>query len=240
MTNYQIINSVDHQDTRVITAARADLGDNVHTCPAYVFEFRDLQVDFPILLQERKEGGFLPTVLMGFEQGENLFLDDTSWAAFSKPAYMKKGPFIIGQHKANDAEPVNVLSVDMAHPRVSHSEGEPLFQPLGGRTAFLESMADLVERIYHGAGQTEAFADRLSELDLIESLGLDITLRDGSKNQLIGFYTINEDRVRSMSGSELELMSNEGFLMPLFMMLASLGNLHRLVELKERRMEHEF
>lgn len=237
MTNYQIINSVDHKDTRVITTATADLGDNLHTCPAYTFEFRDLQVDFPILLQERKEGGFLPVVLMGFEQAENLFLEGASWSAFSKPAYLKKGPFIVGQHQANDAEPVNVLSIDMANPRVSRTEGEPLFQPLGGRTPFLESMADLVERIYHGAGQTEAFADRLSELNLIESLGLDITLRDGSKNQLIGFYTINEDRVRSMSGSELERLSSEGFLMPLFMVLASLGNLYRLIELKERRME---
>jgi len=60
-------------------------------------------------------------------------------------------------------------------------------------------------------------------------------LRDGSKNQLLGYSTINEDAVRGLSGEQLATLAAEGFLMPLFMMLASMSNLRRLIDLKERR-----
>ena len=72
------------------------------------------------------------------------------------------------------------------------------------------------------------------ELDLVEAITMDITLADGSKNQLLGFSAINEDRVRALSGDALADFSERGFLMPLFMMLASLSNVARLIRLKEQ------
>lgn len=231
--NLQIINNVDHKDLRVIQSVGPQFGDNIHACPAYTFEFRDLQADFPILLQESGDGGYIPIALMGFEKGENLFIKHDRWTATSKPAFMRKGPFLIGQHKADD-EPVRLLSVDRDNPRVSESEGEPLFQPLGGRTDYLEQMADLLERIYEGAEQTTAFTQAMAELGLVESVTMDITLRDGSRNQLLGFYTLNEDAVRDLGAEQLGALAQAGHLMPLFMMLASLANFGRLITLKEQ------
>jgi len=70
---------------------------------------------------------------------------------------------------------------------------------------------------------------------LIESVTMDITLRDGSKNQLLGYSAVNEDAVRGLSGEQLATLASEGFLMPLFMMLGSMSNLRRLIDLKEKR-----
>lgn len=234
MMNLQIVNNVDHKDVRVIQDVGEVYGDKVHSCPAYTFEFRDLQGDFPILLQDDGEGGYIPVALMGFQDGENLFIDGDRWTALSKPAFMRKGPFLIGQHALNDDEPVRLLSIDRNHPRVSETEGEPLFQPLGGRTEYLEQMADLLETIYEAAQNSQAFARALVELDLIESVTLDITLRDGSRNQLLGYFSINEDRLRELTGEQLAALANAGHLMPLFMMLASMTNFRRLIELKEQ------
>jgi len=75
----------------------------------------------------------------------------------------------------------------------------------------------------------------LESLGLIESVTLDITLKDGSKNQLLGFYTINEEVLRKSSGEQLAALSGEGFLMPLFMMLASHANFADLIQRKEQR-----
>ena len=130
---------------------------------------------------------------------------------------------------------MRLLSVDMAHPRVSQgTEGEAVFQPLGGRTQYLEQQADLLEQIHEGAGHTQRFTQCLSDLGLVESITLDISLQDGSKNQLLGFSAINEDALRALSADSLEQLSQQGFLMPLFMMLASLSNMGRLIQFKQQ------
>ena len=234
MSNFQILNSIDHKDLRVIDQPGAEYGDAIHCCPAYTFEFRALQADFPVLFTDTTTDGLLPVALMGFEPGENLLLDGASWRASSRPAFLRKGPFLIGQHTTDEAEDVRLLSIDMEHARVStHDEGEPLFQPLGGRTEYLESIADLLEHIYYAAEETKQFVAALKALDLIESVTLDISLRDGSQNQLLGFSTVNEEAVKTLSPSALGELSKAGQLMPLFMMLASLGNLRKLIDLKE-------
>ena len=43
-------------------------------------------------------------------------------------------------------------------------------------------------------GAHTSFTAALVELDLVEAITMDITLADGSKNQLLGFSAINEDR----------------------------------------------
>ena len=235
MSNFQILNNVDHKDLRVSEACGAEFGDGIHNCPAYTFEFRDLQSDFPILLQATQQDGLIPVVLLGFESGENLFLEDSRWTALSRPAFLRKGPFLIGQHHAENGEQVRLLSVDVDHPRVTGGvDGQAVFQPLGGRTEYLERTADLLEQIHEGAEHTRQFTAALAELDLVEAITMDITLADGSKNQLLGFSAINEDRVRTLPGDVLADFSERGFLMPLFMMLASLSNVARLIRLKEQ------
>ncbi len=235
MSDFQILNNIDHKDLRVIQAHGAEFGDAIHNCPAYTFEFRDLQADFPILLQATEQDGLIPVALLGFEAGENLFLEDATWTALSRPAFLRKGPFLIGQHQADNGEEVRLLSVDLSHPRVTdEGSGEAVFQPLGGRTEYLERTADLLEQIHEGAEHTRRFTAALADLELVESITMDITLRDGSKNQLLGFSAINEDRFRALPGDVLGDLSAKGFLMPLFMMLSSLSNVGRLVQLKEQ------
>lgn len=235
MSNFQILNNVDHKDLRVIPANQEGQEATVHCCPAYTFEFRDLQHNFPLLLQEHSEGGYIPVALMGFESGENLYIEDGAWTVAPLPAFIRKGPFLIGTHKDSNNEQVRLLSVDMEHPLISTEKGEALFQPLGGRTEYLEHMANLLETIYDGAEHTKRFTAVLNELNLLESVTIDIDLKDGSKNQLLGYYTINEDALRQLSGEALAGLSESGFLMPLFMMLASQSNFASMIKRKEDR-----
>lgn len=226
-----MINNVEHKDLRVITARSARLGDAVMSAPTFPFEFRSVQTCYPILLQRRDDGSHVPVALFGFERGENLFLDESGWHASYIPAMIRREPFMVGLQKG-EGEPIRVLSLDLDHPRVSREDGEALFQPLGGRTPFLERAADLVEQVYEGVGQAERFIRALEAHGLIESVTMEIRLRDGSRNHLLGMHAVNEERVQELDGETLGQLNREGHLMPLFMMLASLPNLQRLVELK--------
>lgn len=235
MKNLKILNSVDHKDLRVIQGKPQSYGDVFHSCPCYTFEFRNLQNDYPILLQESAEFGFLPIALMGFEQGENLFVQNDDWLSNYTPAFIRKGPFYIGTQQNPSGEDVRLMSIDMDHPRVSYEQGEALFQPLGGRTEYLEQIADLLETIYLNADQTQKFTAELKSLDLIESVTFDIKLNNGTHNQLLGYYTINEDRLMQLDAGTLESLSLKGFLLPIFMMVASLSNITKMVKLKEAK-----
>ncbi|HEX5789122.1 MAG TPA: SapC family protein [Woeseiaceae bacterium] len=239
MANYALLNNVDHQDVRIITARSADYGDKVMSAVTFPNEFRNIQAYYPILFHSNAAGETWPVALFGFERGENLFLDAAGWHAAYVPAMVRREPFLIGFQKPRDGsetEPARVLSLDMDHPRVSRSEGEALFLPLGGRTPYLEETAALLEGIYAGQTHGAAFVAALEEQELLEPVTLDIRLTDGSRNQLLGFHALNEDRIRALPGLVLEEFSREGYLLPMFMVLASMANVRKLIDLKNQRL----
>ena len=235
-----MLNNVDHKDTRVITERSAQYGDAVMFAMIFPFEFRSVQAFYPILFHRDQRGEMYPVALFGFEAGENLFLDDSGWHARYVPAMIRRQPFLIGFEAATrqgEAEKRRMLSLDMAHPRVNKERGEPLFQPLGGRTPFLEEMATLLETLYHGGELNKKFVQALQEHGLIENVTFDIALANGSRNQLLGFFAIDEEKVRGLSDEALGQLSRSGFLMPLFMILASTTNVRTLVEMKNARLK---
>lgn len=240
MPNYALLNNVNHAEVKVITDRAVRFGDGVMQSPVFPFEFRNAQACYPILLQQDSAGDFSPLALFGFQERENLFLDDSGWQAPYIPAMVRREPFLIGyQESKSEGEPVRtrVLSIDMDHPRVNTEHGEPLFQPLGGRTPFLEKAADLLESIWLGIEHTKTFVGALQRHDLIESMTLEIELKDGSRNQLIGFHCLNEEKVQGLSAEALGELNANGFLMPMFMVIASMGNLQALAERKSARLE---
>lgn len=234
-----MLNDVDHQDVRIITEHSAALGDNLMHVMTFPFEFRSVQAFYPILFHRDGRGELYPVALFGFVSGENLFLDEAGWHARYVPAMIRRQPFLIGFEGGNGqgGDRRRMLSLDLGSPRVSKERGEPLFEPLGGRTPFLEEMATLLETLYQGAEHNRKFVAALQEHGLIESVTFDIALADGSRNQLLGFYAIDEEKVRALPGEALGSLSRDGFLMPLFMMLASTVNVRTLVDLKNARLK---
>lgn len=231
MPNYALVNKDYHQETRIKTERAAELGDGVQMAITFPAEFRAIQSTYPILFQKMGDGNFLPVALFGFEPNENLFLSDNGWDASYLPAMMRKEPFLIGTQGEGE-EATRMLSLDMDHPRVNREEGEALFGVLGEMTEYLESQAALLEMIYEGQEQAKLFVQALVDQDLIESVNFDITLNDGSQNTLLGFYTINEEKVAELSPETLHLFNRNDMLMPLFMILASTNNMRRLIDLK--------
>lgn len=240
MTNYAMLNNVDHQDVRVITRRAAEYGDDVMYALTFPFEFRSVQACYPILFQRDAESKLYPVALFGFQEKENLFLDENGWDAPYVPAMIRREPFLVGYQggpQEDDADKARVLSIDLDHPRVSREEGEPLFQPLGGRTPFLEDIADLMEDVYRGYLHNKVFMEALEEHGLLESVTFDITLDDGSQNQLLGFHTVNEDRLQQLPGEVLDEFNRKQILMPLFMVVASTVNMRSLIARRNRQLE---
>lgn len=223
-----LLNNVQHHDMHIITRRSAQLGDNLMAAATFPAEFRDVQACYPIVFRKTSDGlGFEPLALFGFEEGHNLFLNNERWEAPYIPMMVERQPFLIG---VNGDE--LMVNVDLDHPRVSRTEGEPVFKPHGGHTEYLERVNSLLFTIHQGMQQLPGFLAALLEHELLESFTLDIELNDGSQNRLIGFYTINEDRLQALSGEAIARLHQAGYLQPIYLVIASLSNFRMLIDRK--------
>ena len=241
MAKIELLNNVDHKDLKVNIDRSAALGDDVWFTPTFPQEFRALQKHYPIVFTKNTETGqFQAVALLGFEVGENLFLDENGWNASYIPLSVMRQPFLIGfQQAEKDGVPIKemVISVDMDNPRVSKTEGEPVFLEHGGNTAYLDQVNSILNLIREGFERNSAFIDMLMGMDLLESFVLDVELDDGSEHRMSGFYTINEESLTGLTGDDLVILNNNGHLEPIYMAIASMSNISTLVEIKNKLLE---
>ncbi|WP_438864710.1 SapC family protein [Neptunicella sp.] len=236
MPKHVLVNSVDHQNVKVITERSATYGDNVWYSLTFPSEFRSLQAYYPVFFQkDANTGKFHAIALFGFENDENLFLKNNQWDAAYIPLTIARQPFSIGIHtvqEEGEEKKQRMLHIDMDNPRVNHDSGEALFLDHGGNSPYLDMMADMLEVIHHGMLDSEKFINQLIELELLESFTLDVTLNDGSQYQMLGFYTINEDKLNELSGQALEELHRQGYLQAIYMAIASQANVRNLMNRK--------
>ena len=239
MANYKMLNNVDHGSLRVITDRGARYGDDVMFTMTFPSEMRNVQSYYPILVfKDPQEGHLYPVALLGFEEGENLFLSGSEWEAPYIPLMIRRPPFLIGFQKTSPgAEAQRVVTIDLDHPRVSESEGVPLFQPHGGNSDFLERTADMLEGIHNGNEQNKVFIEALLKHDLVESVTFDITLDDQSRNQLHGFYTLDDEKLQQLDADALGELNRSGALLPAYMMVASMSHLRDLIAKRNAMLE---
>lgn len=235
MSNHQILNPADHGDLRIHIAPGAQYGDAVMASLAVPVEFRRLATDYPILFRfDPERRSYSALALFGFEHGQNLFLDGDRWDAAARPMAMAVQPFLIG--RAQDDGGAAQVHVDLDHPRIAaDGEGVRAFDDTGRPTPLVEQMATMLGDLDAGYRESADFFAALQRYDLIEPFSMDVTLADGGQQRLVGYSLINEDRLRALEPGALAELHAAGHLMPMFMALASLGNLSKLVRRHSER-----
>jgi SapC len=232
MTRSVLLNNLDHRDLRIVTTRGAAWGDDVMSTLVFPAEFRSVQAHYPIVFQKTADGtGFQPVALFGFEEGQNLFLGPRGWDAHYVPMAMERQPFLIGR-SGDDL----LVNIDLDSPRVSTTQGEPVFLDHGGPTEFLERMNSLLLAIHEGVQESPSLVNALLAHDLLESFVLDFELADGSQHRLAGLYTIDEERLGALGAQALQQLNAAGHLLAIYMVLASASHLRDLIERRNRRL----
>jgi hypothetical protein len=236
MTRPALLDNVTHRNLRVHTERRASLGDARQFVLALPAEFRHLQSHFPIVFQfVEGDVGFQPVVLFGLEEGQNLFLTETGWDAPVVPMALQREPFLIGRA----ADDTLQLHIDLDSPRIVRAEegevGTALFMPHGGFSEYLDHVVQHMESLHGHVQQLPAFIAALKDHQLLEPVVLDIQKLGGELGRLTGLFSINEERLAALPGGVLEALARDGFLMPIYMQIASLAQLPMLAERASRR-----
>ncbi|MFT6991092.1 MAG: hypothetical protein ACJASL_003079 [Paraglaciecola sp.] len=241
MANNILLNSIDHQQVKVITERSKKYGDNHWYSLTFPTEFRSVQAYYPIFFnKDANTGQFFAVALFGFQDQENLFLTENKWDAPYIPLSVARQPFLIGIQKVNEdgeEKEQRVLHIDMDHPKVNQEQGEALFLEFGGNTPYLDSCADMLETMHHGILDSNIFINLLIEHELLEPFSLDIELNDKTKHQMVGFYIINEEKLSELDSETLATFHAKGYLQAIYMAIASQSNIRGLINRKNKQLD---
>lgn len=228
MTNIVVLNTEAHKGVRVRAKASARLGDGERFVPVVVGEFGLLAVHYPILLSKDSEtGAFYAGAMLGFDDHENLFLDEAKGFDAYRPLNLQRAPFFA----AGDE-----LAIDLDSPRVTESEGEPLFDEGGTPTAYLQGIMNAFRELKPGMEWTKRFIETLLALKLVETVTLDLAFDDGTRRITEGLYTIDQDALRALPDDAVVDLFRKGYLQLIYLMIASLKQVPVLARRKNLRL----
>ncbi len=227
------LDSQRHRDLRVHPGHGLAAEDRVNLTPVVTAEFSALAGDYPIFLaQERETGAFNAVALLGFDEGENLFLEDTAWLAEHKPLNLQRQPFFAD---AGDSEVR--LFIDLDSPRVG-TRGEPLFDGDGRPAPYLDHIRSVLAELLAGMEATRAFIARVLDLDLVEAARLSVPFADGGRT-LDGLFAVRPDVLAGLPDDVVLQLFRAGDLELIHLMMASLARVRPLARRRERRLAED-
>jgi SapC len=226
VANVVIVNSEEHRHLRVQAEPAARYGDDKRFVPVIVSEFSLAVVHYPIVLSKDADtGGFYCGVMLGFDHGENLFLDEGR--NVYRPLNLQRGPFYTAGSE---------LAIDLDHPRVGAADGQPLFDAQGAPLPYLDSIIELMRELQPGLERTKIFVDTLTKLKLIAPLAIDVSFDDGTTREVVGLYTIDQEALRALPDATVLELFRRGYLQLIYLMIASLKQVSVLAQRKNRRL----
>jgi hypothetical protein len=240
VTKIAILDKNKHKNTRILTERGAEFGENVHLIPVIADELEKLVLEYPVcLIKDNDTGQFGLHALLGFEVNENLFLQGNEWQASYVPLHIKRQPFMVGVNAKHGEQPTpenTIITINTANARVQELSGEAIFDDKGNATPFMQEMNNLLSNLMNGIIRTEAFIQKLSEHNLIESIQLTVNFIGSEEKRFDGIYTINEENLQQLSADVLEELNNKGYLQACYLLRASIGHVQKLISLKRKQL----
>ncbi|MDF3013955.1 MAG: peptide transporter permease [Cellvibrio sp.] len=248
MQKIEVLNNITHEHLRVNPRFAAGLGDNLVSTITYMTEFSDVQKEYPILCRKSPDTGeYQAIVFFGLQKDENLFLTEVDsanqrhlgWRADYVPAVIARGPFSIGIQReiVNGSELHKpIVHIDMSHPKATAEDGQALFLENGGHSRYLHHISKVLDTINDGMHLTKLMFDAFAKYQLLDDVVLDIEFQNQEKLKITGFETINVDKLSRLNGAALEELNRSGFLQAAYFIAASMSNVRKLIDLKNRKL----
>lgn len=229
MTNYVVLDRDKLSDLRVNESAVPIDSNKVRNTFVVVDELQRASGNYPLFFIKNPDTGMFSLVcLLGFDQGENLFLSEDHWDARYVPLNVRRGPFALADNKESEA----LVVVDLDDSRVSRSTGEVLFNERGFPTDYLDEKVSILKALQDGKDKTDDFVKTLLDLDMIIPATFQITFNDGSSQKLQGLYTVDQNKLENLSSETVLKFHDKNYFEYIYMVIASIGQMGYLIDRK--------
>lgn len=228
MQHFVPLNSQQHIHVSIDEQSVLAAIPNVAIIPILINEIEALAHLAPIVLTKNVDNGQLMlAILAGFEQQENLYKQSAHWQLDYLPLALARQPFLAD---INSGE----VFIDMQHPSVNSSMGQPIFSNAGEPTSYLLQKRHCLELILNNSAQTQDFVQQLQTKLLVEPFQLDLSFKQNQQQKLTGLYTIAENKLDKLQSNDVFVMHKCGYLKAIHLMQNSLENIKKLITMKQK------
>jgi hypothetical protein len=196
-----------HKDVSIKSGADYGFARSVNSVPLMAAEFDLACAEYAIVFAG-EGAAIMPAALLGVRDNENLYVDENgAWNAKYIPAFVRRYPFVFSSKDGSRF----TLCVDEEFDGVNRrGVGERLFDADGERTRYLQSVLAFLQAYQTQFETTRAFSQRLVDLNLLEAMQAQFSLRSGRKLVLGGFMTVSRARLKALSGDALARLAASG------------------------------
>jgi hypothetical protein len=220
MARLEPLNPDSHRLLRV----RAPVCDDRNFVQIVASEFEAAAAACPILFSKFPETGqFYVGAMFGFRPDEPPLTAEDGFIPFDVE---RQGFFIADED----------MAVDLGHPRISESAGEPLFDEEGQPSVHLRRIQRALSQLKLGIDSTDAFIRTLLDLKLIEPIDISLRFDDGETLHLEGLYTVSRDKLHDLDDAATLKLFRGGYLQLADVMTASLQHIRLMAARRNRRL----
>ncbi len=197
-------------------------------------EYAEASKEYPIVFVKAPDNSIMSVALLGFRQGENLYIDASGkWDALYIPAYVRRYPFIFSE--VNAEQLVVCVDEDCAELNTA-GEGQPLFDDQGAASPFVNNMVQFMQDYQADFKRTHAFVENLQQLDLLKETNAKITLNTGEEFLINGIWVVDEIKLAALDDDKLLHLARSGELGRIYAHLISLSNLNHFSSLEAKKL----
>jgi len=209
-----VLNREVHAGLRLARQSDFRFAQGTNSVPALLSEFEALAAYCPIGFGRDADGRFFPVAVLGFADGENLFVGQGGqWLAPYVPAWIRRYPFMLAA-TTRPGETGYLLLADLEAPHFAAADGTPLFAG-EGPDAIMGQAIDFCLRVEQELAATRAFAAALAEANVL------VEARDGDARAAVSFWTVDPDRVADLPAETLVAWRSSGALRGALRVVAS-------------------
>ncbi|MEM7251783.1 MAG: SapC family protein [Pseudomonadota bacterium] len=221
------VNAERHRDWCVKAGDTFEFAKEVNSVPLTAVEFANAAAEYAIVFSGNDDT-IMPVVILGLKPNENMYVEASGrWNARYVPAFIRRYPFVF----ASDSEGKTfTLCIDEQYQGCNQEgRGERLFDADGTQTQYIQQVLNF-QREYQAHFQlTQAFCQKLKELDLLEPMHAMVTL-GGERSSLGGFLGIQRERLKALDGEQLAALAKSDELELMYLHLQSIRNFPAAIE----------
>ena len=229
MSNYVLLDAAKHQTKKLLAHTNFTHSAEQHHVPITIDEFVQASTSFPVVfMKDPQEGKLHAVALLGLIAGKNLQYTESDWLATYVPASILRAPFELGPDLQNDK--TLTLYVDEDSQYISETDGQALFEGKNPTQSLLQIQKVFAD-YFNNEIATQKFSAQLLECNLLKEIELVVQYENSGSMKIKGIYTINESALRLLSDAVVVDFNKKDYLMAIHAMLASLGQVNRLIKL---------
>lgn len=223
------LNPTDHKQLKVAANSVAQLASQMQIINITAQEIPQATTEFPVFFTRNSQtGDWGSSILASLLQGVSPMVTEGQWQGLYTPNFLRTYPvFPMRQEDSN----TYTLGIDPENDMLTEQSGEALYTEEGKETPYLDSLRRTVDADIKSGYQTFLMTKELDELDLFKSIDLVLQFKDGTRQNLHGLFTINEENFQNLPADKLAEFQQKGYLVIIHAVLLSTYQLNRLIRM---------